>query len=157
MATRLIKWIIPLLTAGFWGCIYSSNELYTVEPVPGVPPTVFATASLDTVDANPYTDSLMVSYEISVNGGELYYVESLIEQYSIYEYLPDYDPDTLHGPYVQADSFWLAVAVPPDSGIYTLYLDFYYSTNTNSLGDILGVEANVLTLEFLIDFKGESP
>jgi hypothetical protein len=156
METRFIKWILPVLTAGLWGCIYTSKDFYTVEPVRGVPATVSATFNLDTLNANAYTDSLLVSYEISVEGGELYYVQSLIGNYSVYEYLTDYDPDTMSGPYVLADSFWLDVAVPPDSGIYTLYLDFFYSSNTNSLGDILGVEADVLTLEFLIDFKGES-
>jgi len=156
MKCRRIKWIVVGLTAVLCGCIYTSNERYMVDPVPGDPAVVSATVNLDTVNVNPYSDSLLVTYEFSVDGGKLYYVQSLIETYSIYEFLTDYDPDTLNGPYVLADSFWLDVAVPPDSGIYTLYLDFYYSSNTNSLGDILGVEADVLTLQFMIDFKGES-
>ena len=155
METRFIKWIIPVLAAGLWGCIYTSNDLYTVTPSPGIPATVNVTTNLDTINSNPYVDSLLVSYEISVEGGQLYFVESLIETYSVYEYWPDYDPDTLSGPYILADSFWLNVGVPADSGTYTLYIDFFYSSNSNSLGDILGFEADVLTREFLIDFKGE--
>lgn len=150
--------ILTLFTLMAWlvtGCIYSNSEVYTVSPVPGTPATVSASTNLDPDNPNPYNDSLRVSYDFSIDNGELFFVEGRIEQYPIYELVPD--PDTTGGPYIRSDTFWLSVVVPPDSGIYALYLSFFYSPNTNSLGDILGIEADVLELEYLVDFKGGTP
>jgi len=157
MALNGFRLIFPVLLMGLTGCIYTNNDVYTADPVAGVPATVNLITNLDPDNPNPYVDSLQVIYEFTIENGELYFVEALIEQYSFYELRTDYDPDTVEGPYIQSDTIWLHVNVPPDSGIYSMYLTYFYSPNTNSLGDILGIEADVLDVEYLVDFKGETP
>jgi hypothetical protein len=39
------------------------------------------------------------------------------------------------------------------SGVDTLYMEFYYSSNTNSLADKVNYEARTEILKFAIDFN----
>ena len=122
-------------------CMYSDNGVYTVDPVEGDPPVVHAVTSLDTIDQAVVNDSLEVFYEVSIQNGELYILDVLIGN------APIYDSDTTSG------SFWIYFFDVQQPGIDTLRMNFYYSSNTNSLADVLGVEARDLGLKYAIDFK----
>ncbi len=136
------------------GCSYSTSDIYLVEPLAGQPTLIQVTTNLDTLIDPVVFDSLLVIYECQIDQGELYYVESGMENYWMYDLTPDYDPDTLTEPFVVVDSFWLQASLPVDAGSHTLIISFYYSSNTNSLGDVLGVEADILDLEYSIRMEG---
>ena len=122
-------------------CLYSEKGIYEFEPIPDDPPVISVTCNLDTIDNPTVIDSLEVIYELVIQNGDLYYVDALVGN------LPVYDSDTSKG------SFWLYpnhVQVP---GVDTLYIDVYYSSNTNSLGDISGAEALDVNLKYAIYFN----
>ena len=62
------------------GCSYSDNEIYYVEPVPGDSATVEVFSNLDTMVLSVVSDSLLFSFETSIEGGELYFAEASIER-----------------------------------------------------------------------------
>ena len=72
----------------------------------------------------------------------------------VYELLLNYDPDTIEGPFALTDTFWIQRSVPVDSGIHSLILTLYYSSNTNTLGDLFQVEADKLEREYFITVEG---
>ncbi len=41
-----------------------------------------------------------------------------------------------------------------DTGIYSMLFTLYYSSNTNSLGDKVGIEADILDLDFDLVVEG---
>ncbi|MFH0758851.1 MAG: hypothetical protein V2B15_16300 [Bacteroidota bacterium] len=153
---KILRPFIILLVISFFliGCSYSNTEIYFVDPEPGEPAIIFATSNLDSMVDPSVTDSLLIIYKLEIEHAELYYVEGGMENYRIYELTPDYDPDTLAGPFVVTDSFWLQGSLPVEPGSKSLFLSFYYSSNTNSLGDILGVEVDILDLEYTVTMEG---
>ena len=124
------------------GCIYSDDGIYRVDPVPDDPPIVLASTNLDSIENPVVTDSLEVEYDISIQNGELYLLDVTLGNQFLYE------SDTTQG------SFWIYASDSKIPGIDTLRMDIYYSSNTNSLGDILSIEARDLDLSYAIDFKG---
>ncbi len=122
-------------------CIYTDNEIFYVEPIPDAPPVIDVSTNLDTISDPTVEDSLLVVYDISIQNGELYFVDAWLPGRSVYE------SDTTHG------SFWLYPHDALTPGIDTLYLDIYYSSNTNSLADIAGYEALEVNLKYGILFK----
>lgn len=123
------------------GCFYTDTDMYFVDPVAGDPPQVSVTTSLDTLFEPPVNDSLRVEYLVEISGGELYYVYAELAQSMVYE------SDSYQG------SFLIIPEMADSEGIDTLYLNFYYSSNTNSLADKLGYEALVMYLDFPLYFN----
>ena len=135
----LLLGIIALINA----CLYTEAGIYEVEPIPDDPPVISVTTNLDTMNNPRLTDSLEVVYDIVIQNGDLYYVDALVGN------LPVYDSDTSNG------SFWLYPYHVQFPGVDTLYIDIFYSSNTNSLGDIAGVEALDVNLKYAIYFDWE--
>lgn len=133
--------ILILLTATIVSaCVYSDFDQYFVEPIADEPPVISTTTNLDTMYNPEVIDSLEVIYDIDIQNGELYYLDATVGNYQVY------DSDTTQG------SFWL---FPDDAqlpGIDTLKMKIYYSSNTNSLADVLGIEALNTRIEYAINF-----
>jgi hypothetical protein len=128
----------------FNACTYSDDGVYKVDPVADEPPIVVASTNLDSIEFPVVNDSLEVFYDISIQNGELYILDVLVGKEPVYE------SDTTRG------SFWIYFYDAKQPGIDTLRMNFYYSSNTNSLADVLGVEARDLGLKYAIDFKWSS-
>ncbi|MEZ5069787.1 MAG: hypothetical protein R2751_02165 [Bacteroidales bacterium] len=123
------------------GCFFTDPQMYDVTPQAGEKPTVTFTVNLDTI-AQPVVvfDSLEIRYDAVVEGGELYFVEAGTSTTYVF------DSDSL------SNRFW----IKPDQGgpgIDSLYLYFYYSTNTNSLADILEIEAFYARRSYGLNFE----
>jgi hypothetical protein len=130
-----------LLLAGLPGCFYSDSEMYNVEPVPGDPPVRSVSTNLDTLYNPQVNDSLEVIYQVEVSGGEFYYVFADVASSTVFE------SDSTYG------SFWITPDMADSSGVDTLYMEFYYSSNSNSMADKLGYEALLDYLKIAIDFN----
>lgn len=143
--------LVTLLTPG---CIYSDSKIYYATPVPDDSARVVVITNLDDIDTVLIIDSLMFKYEVEIEGGELYFLESSIRNILLYQYLPDYNPDTVTGPYILADSFLIPGEVVADTGISSMLFSLYYSSNTNSLADMVHIEADLLNLDFDLMMEG---
>jgi len=143
-----------LFTLAAAGCSYSDSDIYFVDPIPGDSATVVVSTNLDTMDRVVVTDSLLFKYRAEITGGELYATQAIVENLAIYLNVTDYDPDTIIGSYVLSDSFWIMQDLDVGTGINTLQFSIYYSSNTNSLADMIGVEASTLDLEYPIVLEG---
>ena len=132
---------VALLAAALPACFYSDTDMYLVEPVPGEPPVLTVTTNLDTLVDPVVDDSLEVRYLAEVSNGKFYYLYADLAGSTIYE------SDSTEG------EFWITPYMADSSGIDTLYMEFYFSTNSNSLADQLGYEAQFKTLTFAIDFN----
>lgn len=141
MAKRIFITGIITLIALIHGCMYSDYGHYYVEPLADDPPIIVASTNLDTIYNPEVEDSLEVIYDIDIQNGELYYLDALVMERWVY------DSDTTHG------SFWLYPDDVQMPGIDTLIIDIGYSSNTNTLGDVLGIEAREIQLKYAIDFK----
>ena len=130
-----------LLLAGLPACFYTDSEMYNVEPVPGDPPVRSVVTNLDTLHNPQVNDSLEVIYQVEVSGGEFYYFYADVASSTVFE------SDSTFG------SFWITPDMADSSGVDTLYMEFYYSSNSNSMGDKLGYEALFDDLKFAIDFN----
>ena len=135
-------------------CSYSNSEVYYASPVPGDTATVILSTNLDTIDTPVISDSLLFKFRAEITNGELYFSSASIESATLYQYATDYDPDTIIGSFVLTDSFWIWNNPATGPGLYTLLFTLYYSSNTNSLGDKLDIEADVLNLEFDLLVEG---
>jgi hypothetical protein len=143
--------MVTLLTPG---CSYSDPNIYYATPVPDDSARVVVFTNLDDIDTAVIVDSLMFKYEVEIEGGELYFLEASISNFLLYQYRPNYNPDTISGPYFLVDSFWVPEEVAADSGLSSLIFSLYYSSNTNSLGDKVHVEADILNLDFDLMVEG---
>ena len=142
MKNRIFVLIVLGIVCLINGCIYSDDGIYRVDPVADDPPLVLASTNLDSIENPVVIDSLEVVYDISIQNGELYILDVTLGNQFLYE------SDTTQG------SFWIYASDSEIPGIDTLRMNIYYSSNTNSLGDILAVEARDLNLNYAIDFKG---
>jgi hypothetical protein len=142
MKNRIFALMILGIVCLINGCIYSDDGIYRVDPVADDPPLVLASTNLDSIENPVVIDSLEVVYDISIQNGELYLLDVTLGNQFLYE------SDTTQG------SFWIYASDSEIPGIDTLRMDIYYSSNTNSLGDILALEARDLALNYAIDFKG---
>jgi len=130
-----------LLLSGLPACFYSDSNTYYAEPVPGDSPLVSVTSNLDTLYNPPVNDSLEVSYQVEVENGEFFYLYADIVNTTVFE------SDSSSG------SFWINSMLADSSGIDTLYMEIYYSSNSNSLADKVGYEALSDILKYAIDFN----
>ncbi len=139
---RVLIILLSGLAAALSSCIYSNYGDNFVVPDPGDPPTINAETNLDTMGWDIIlTDSLEVTYSIQIDNGEVYQVLAFLS------YLQLYESDSLNG------GFWIHDEMWEVAGVDTLTIYIYYSTNSNSLGDIVGVEANLLNLKFPILYE----
>ena len=143
--------LITLLTPG---CEYSDPNFYFAIPVPDDSARVVVATNLDDIDTAVIVDSLMFKYEAEIEGGELYLLEASISNILFYQYQPDYNPDTITGPYSLVDSFWIPGEVAAETGLSSLLFSLYYSSNTNSLADKVNIEAAILNLNFDLIVEG---
>ncbi len=132
---------VALLLSGLSACFYSDLEMYEVEPIPGDPPVFSASTNLDSLYNPPVNDSLEVIYQVEIEGGEFYYVYADVGNTMIFE------SDSTYG------SFWINSYLADSSGVDTLYMGFYYSSNSNSLASNVGYEPLVEYLNIAIDFN----
>ena len=146
--------IFLILAMFLAACSYSSSEIYYASPVPGDTATVVLSTNLDNIDTAVVSDSLLFKYRAEIEYGELYFTSASIGSTTLYQHATDYDPDTLMGPFVLRDSFWIWSDQATDTGLYSLLFTVYYSSNTNSLGDVLNIEADILKLEFDLLVEG---
>ena len=124
-------------------CFFSDSEIYRVEPVADDPPEVSVLSNLDTLDKPRVNDSLLVDFEIEVVNGEFYLLEALISDGVVHS------SDTASG------SFWIFPSQSDETGLDTLYMDIYHSSNSNSLADRTGWEASITYRKYAIDFSEE--
>lgn len=82
-------------TAG--ACVYSDSGIYTVDPVPGEKAIDSITTNLDTITRPVVSDSLDldIQYRMTVRGGEPYYVDCWLADFSVYELRLIYDQDDI--------------------------------------------------------------
>ncbi len=132
-----------MLLLGLPACFYSDSNTYYVDPVAGDPPLLSVFTNLDTLYNPQVNDSLEVIYQVEIEDGEFYYVYADVGNTAIFE------SDSSDG------SFWISSVLADSSGVDTLYMEFYYSTNSNSLADKLGYEALAEIRKFAIDFNLE--
>lgn len=132
--------IVLLLLFLLPACFYSDTEIYFVEPVPGDPANISVSTNLDSIYNPQVNDSLEVIYTVDIEGGELYYMYAGIGSTPIYE------SDSTFG------SFWIQSRLKDTLSVDTLLMDFYYSSNSNSLADRVGYEALVESLKIAIAF-----
>jgi hypothetical protein len=122
-------------------CVYTESGIYEVDPVPGEPPVISVTTNLDTLMDPVVTDTLEIAYEVLIENGEFYLAEAYIVNQQVYY------ADTTKG------SFLLYRNMVYEPTTDTLYFNFYYSTNSNSLADIFNLEAHVIKLKYPITFQ----
>jgi hypothetical protein len=122
-------------------CDFTDSDFYVVDPVEDDPPEVSVVTNLDTLFQPKVNDSLQVIYEVSILNGELYYVEAVLSDLRVYA------SDTTDG------SFWIYPSQSSDTGLVNLSMEFYHSSNTNSLADIVGYEALTISKNYTLDFN----
>ena len=126
-------------------CYFTDNSLYEVDPVAGDPPEVSVITNLDTMDLPRVNDSLQVIYDLSIENGEFFFMEALVTE------------GTVHASNSALGSFWIYPFQSQSNDIDTLILEFYHSSNTNTLADITGYEARITRLKYAIDFNQGPP
>ncbi|MDF1575318.1 MAG: hypothetical protein P1P86_09030 [Bacteroidales bacterium] len=133
--------IAAFLCCMFPACFYSDTEMYEVDPLAGDPPNISISTNLDTLDLPQVNDSLALIYHVQISGGELYYVYAEVAGHMVF------DSDSTQG------IFWIYPQMADSSGVDTLSMEFYYSSNSNSLADKVGYEALLERLKFALDFN----
>ena len=133
----ILAGIVAIINA----CTYSESGFYFVDPVPGEPPVISVTTNLDTINNPTVIDSLEVVYDVEIENGKFYQVEAYVVNQMVY------NSDTTSG------SFWLTQDLVQQPGIDTLFIFFFYSTNSNSLADIVELEFNVIELDYPIIYE----
>ncbi len=121
-------------------CVYSDDGIYRVDPVPGVQSVFSVSTSLDTLTQVQVSDSLRVTYDGTISNGEFYQVEGYLDGEGVFL------SDSISG------SFWLRTSMTDLPGSKILSLYFLYSTNSNSLADLVGAEAYSEQRNFSIEF-----
>ena len=149
-----------ILLVSMWlpaACTYSDSGYFMVEPEPDDTATCTVTTNLDTMiePTLTVTDTLWVVFEAEVNNGELYRAICILEDSIMYDSITASEADTLYESFILLDSFGIPPSISLDPGLYPLYMDFLYSSNTNSLGDIYGYEWETKELEYAIRVQGD--
>ena len=107
------------------------------------PPIVSVLSNLDTLINPRVNDSLLVSYEVAVENGEFYLMEAMVSEGIVHS------SDTAYG------SFWVYPSQSDETDLDTLFMEFYHSSNTNTLADRTGWEARITMRKYAIDFSEE--
>lgn len=146
MKNRIMK-ILSLVFFAFLvqSCIYSDNDIYFNEIDTDNLSIITIKTNLDSLDTPTVSDSLEVRFDISVDGGELYWISFVISDSTVYA--SDSLTETL------SDRFWLTPGLVSGPGLYHLELEAYYSTGTGSLADVIGIEALMKSKYYEIRFS----
>lgn len=127
-------------------CSYSENGIHYVDPIPGEPPTFHVSTNLDTLMTIKVADSFYIAYDVEIVNGKFYQLDAYAFDNIIFA------SDST------SDSFWIFRDTLVEPAVDTLLMYFYYSTNSNSLADIVEIEFNVFDLKFPISYiEGEEP
>ena len=129
-------------------CTYTNDGEHFVNPVPGEPPVLSVSCNLDTFSFIETTDSVLISYTAEIENGFLSLVYAEVNELVPYDTLANLEADTV--PQVLRDSFYVAKDVDLLAGENILDLFFYTSTNSNTLGDLYNIEADMRTLTYSI-------
>lgn len=124
-------------------CYYMDGEVYKADPVAGDPSEATVITNLDTIPFPTIGDSLQVVYTLSIDNGEFYFMDATLDDLTVYS------SDSIEG------SFWIYPSQSSATELDSLYMDFYHSSNTNTLADLTGYEALITSLSYAIDFSGE--
>jgi hypothetical protein len=143
MKKCLLVFVALILILSVHSCIFTDQEIYYFEPLAGDPPLLSIASNLDTLSAPTVIDSLEINYQVSVENGAFYYVYAEVNELTVYE------SDSTEG------SFWLHSSDAEPEGSDILFFELYYSTNSNSLADILEYEALDTLISYAINFNPE--
>ncbi len=133
--------VLGSILALLFACTYSESDIFHVDPVPGDPPEIWVTTNLDTVDDPTVSDSLEIVYDVDIVNGKFYQIEAYVMNSMVF------NSDTTHG------SFWITPSFVIEPGMDTLAMYFFFSTNSNSLADIVDLEFNFITLKYPIYYE----
>lgn len=134
--------LFTIILAGLSSCFYNDPDIYEVIPIPGEPAVAYLSTSIDTCTGNLLIDSVLeISFSVLVDSGEFYI--SYVDMGD----LPLYDTDSVAGFFTVSPE--LADEIP---GTDTLIFTVYYSSNTNSLGDKYGLEADHIQKKFPVEY-----
>lgn len=122
-------------------CTYSDSGIFFVTPVPGDPPEIWVTTNLDSIPNPTVVDSLEVIYDVEIINGDFYQLEA----YFLNELV--FNSDSTNG------SFWIDSTFVQSPEVDTLSLYFFFSTNSNSLANIVGLEYDYVSLDFPINYE----
>jgi hypothetical protein len=140
-----MKKLVLIIFAGIFAltrsCFYAESDVYFVDVVPGEPPLFSVAVNLDTIVEPEVVDSLEVWYGAEIENGEFYLAQAFVSNSVVFQ------SDSLQ------NSFWLYPGDVPYPGVDTLYVSFYYSTNSNSLADIVKLEANIVQRKYAVSFN----
>jgi hypothetical protein len=138
-------WVTGIVFCLLSACYFTDDSLYEVDPVAGDPPVVSVITNLDTMELPTVNDSLQVIYDLSIENGQFFFMEALVTEGMVHT------SDSASG------SFWIYPFQSQINDIDTLRLDFYHSSNTNTLADLTGYEARITRLKYAIDFNQGPP
>jgi len=141
---RKASWVFTLAAMSLLSaCYFTDSEWYKADPVADDPSEVLVISNLDTLFNPRVNDSLQVIYEVSVVNGEFFFMEAMVSDWTVHS------SDSSYG------SFWIYPTQSDETGLDTLYLDFYHSSNSNTLADVTGYEALITGQNYAIDFSEE--
>ncbi len=132
--------ILLLLLLSFRSCYYVDSELYVVDVDPEFTPQVQISSNLDGLDSIPVTDSLLFSYSIEIDTGQLFVADIYIGNAHLYR------SDTI------SDSIWIYKNYVNSSGDHDLTLIAYYKSFTGSLADIFDAEFLAADTSYTLTF-----
>ncbi len=133
--------IIFVLLLGFNSCYYVDSERYGVDIVPEVTPQAHISSNLDGLDSILVTDSLLFSYSIEIDTGQLFLTDIYLGNSHIYR------SDTI------SDSLWLYRDYVSFYGDYDLTLVAYYESYSGSLADIYEAEFLASDTSWTLTFR----
>ena len=122
-------------------CTYTNDGEHFVSPIPGDPPVFSVSCNLDTMLFIETSDSVFISYSAEIENGTLYVVAAEVNEQLTYDTVANLEADTAAR--VLRDSFYVQKDVDLLVGENFLNLIFYISTNSNTLGDLYDVEADL--------------
>ena len=124
-------------------CYYSNNETHFVQVEPGPEPVLNLAVNLDTLDSIRIVDSLMVEYELTVEGGELYQVDFFLDNFYIFR------SDSV------TNQFYINPTYLTEEGDYDLKTQVFYSTNSGTIADQFDAEANMEEKTWVVTINRE--
>ena len=95
-----------------------------------------------------HTDGIIIALSDTVIPVESDTTRLVIESDTLFSFLKG----TLSGTYILEGLFLVPWNLPVLPGAYTLNMDFYFSANTNSLGDVIRAETDVTERDYEIIF-----
>jgi hypothetical protein len=133
--------IILILLLSFKSCYYTDYESYIVDVVPEITPKVEISSNLDGLDSIVVTDSLLFSYSIEIDTGQLLLADVYLGNALVHR------SDTI------SDSLWFYKDYISFYGDHDLTLRAYYKSYSGSLADIIGSEFLIADSIWTITFR----